>query len=371
MARGVSKMTSHSYPTYEDAAREYLAQCMGLMQTAQDPAETGVHGARTFQAEILVERAKEIASDSAAMIQLAETFLESTDPDIREGIRYQFIVQSAVELLLGIEILQISGEKTGTASTAANKATWGAALTEAVSAVDKAFSSPIGNGVPADASYRASEYNSAGEAVSGLTLAIDSAVTNISRRVQELGGDIACDLLSGTSWDEVVQCASLPDSGIRAAFESIYKGDAGMILWNVHRKISALTDRDAAGTARIKIKEWLGEIGQANGITGFNAAVDRSYQLDVLRKKIRAAEPATATLESLNSAADLVKRFSDRFIFLIGRMRRLEDTIRLGESIDDPQFRVVKILLQTSLLAGLVQSGQNYIDRITRYPDLL
>jgi hypothetical protein len=57
----------------------------------------------------------------------------------------------------------------------------------------------------------------------------------------------------------------------------------------------------------------------------------------------------------------LIKALSDRFIVLVGHIRKLEDAIRLGKSIEIPQFRLVTIAYQVALLSALVYIGQDYI----------
>jgi hypothetical protein len=319
--------------------------------------------------EILVQRAEEIADVSSKTIQLADGYLNSADPRAREGIHYHFIDQAAVELLLGIELLQVSAEKAGAVATAAIKATHGAALREAVSAAGKSSSAPITQGLPTDACYRVSESATSEEAIAGLKMALDSTAGNISRRVQELGGDIAYDLVSGTEWAEVSRGAALSGKDIRAIPESISEGIAGRMLLHAHRKITALLGSDVAPEARGRIRSWLEEIKQAGRVEVFNEMVGSFYGSEALKKSVSEVERSSPQVESINRTADLIKAFSDRFIVLIGRMRKLEDAIRLGKQVEIPQFRLVTIALQVALLSALVYAGRDYIG--TRLPGLL
>lgn len=356
-------MKSNPYQTYEDAARDYLEKCCALMEIPHAVAGTDASGATDFPPAALIQRGEEIANASAGILQFAQEYLDSADPNIREGIRYHFIAQAAVELLIGVEILQLSEEKAGISSTAANRATYSAALREAVSAACKALSVPVTQGLSTAASYRISESATIGDAASGLKAAIESAATNIFHRVQGLGGDIACDLISGTQWDEVIQGGSFSDEEINAILGSIHKGAAGKILVCVYRKVSALLPRDVAAEFRVKMRKWLTENRQADRIGVLNALVDSHYKLDAFRKVVRTLECSTAKLESVNKASDLVKALSDKFIVMIDRIRKLEDAIRLAKLIDIPQFRLVTIALQVSLLSALVHAGQEYIEK--------
>jgi hypothetical protein len=356
-------MGSNPYQTYEDAARDYLAKCCGLMETPHRAADANTSDAADFPPEALILRGQEIAGASAGIIQFAQEYLDSADPIIREGIRYHFIAQAAVELLIGVEILRRSEEKAGISSTAANRATYSAALREAVSAACKALSVPVTQGFSTTASYRISESATIGDAASGLKAAIESAATNILHRVQGLGADIACDLISGTQWDEVIQGASLSEEEIDAILESIHKGAAGTILGCVYRKVSALLPRAVAEAFRVKTRKWLTDNRQADQIGVFNALVNSHYNLDAFRKVVSALECSTAKLESVNKASDLVKALSDKFIVIIDRIRKLEDAIRLAKLIDIAQFRLVTIALQVSLLSALVHAGKEYIEK--------
>jgi len=355
-------MEPNPYPTYEDAARDYLSKFTALTHTQQEPSGTVARGSVELPAETLNRLAEEIAGISAAITRLVQEYLDSPDPNVREGIRYHLIVQSTAELLLGVEILQIS-EEAGLPSTAAIKATHRAALREAISAIEKSSSAPVAHGLPTDASYRASESTTMAEAVSGLRLAIESTASSNLHRVQELGGDIAFDLVSGTQWDEVIRGASLSLDELSTIMDSIHKDAAAKLLLQVYRTTLSLLRKEIAGEARLKIQEWLNEIKQVGRMDVFNSLIDKLYNIEALKKSVSAIGRSDVPLDSINKASDLVKAFSDRFIILIGRMRKLEDAIRLGKSIEIPQFRLLTIALQVALLSALVYTGQDYIDK--------
>jgi hypothetical protein len=83
--------------------------------------------------------------------------------------------------------------------------------------------------------------------------------------------------------------------------------------------------------------------------------------LPIRRESVDGIQTSVVPPDSINKASDLIKVLSDKFIVLIGRMRKLEDAIRLGKSIDIPQFRLVTIAYQVALLSALVCTGQEYI----------
>ena len=360
MDRGVSIMEPKPHRSYEGAAQDYVARLGALMRPAPEPAGAATRGGADLPAEILIRRAEEIADVSSELLQLAQGHLNSADPIIREGIRFHFIDQAAAELLLGIELLQISEDKTAIPSTAAVRATHSAALQESINAVEMSTSAPISQGLPAVASYRASESATVEEAVSGLTLAVESAISNICHRVQELGGDIAFDLVAGMQWAEVIQGASLSSKEVGSILESLGKGSEKTLL-HVYKKILALLGMEISAEARLKILGWLDQIKQAGRIDVFNMLVENLYKADRSGKWAGGIQPSVVQLDSINKASDLIKALSDKFSVLVGRMRKLEDAIRLGKSIEIPQFRLVTIAYQVALLSALVYTGQDYI----------
>jgi hypothetical protein len=368
-------MSAKHYQTYEDASKDYLAKLRALMDPPQDAGGTVAGSAGEVPADVLIERAEEIASTSAAMIQLAQNYLESADSVIREGIGGHFIDQATAELMLAIELLQIAEEEqTGRPSTAAARATSSAALQEAISAVEKSSSEPVSNGISVGTSYRATDSATIGEAASAVKQAVDSSTSSISRRVQELGGDIAFDLAIGTQWTEVIQGAALFNKDIGRLLESV-KADTGALfskavtaaartLPNVFEKVVALLGKDVETTARGKIREWLDQIKQTNKIELFNSLIETLYGVDAIIKSVeRELKQPGASLETLNRAADAIKAVSDKFIVLIGRIRKLEDAMRLGKLIKIPQVLLVIVALQLGLLAALVYEGHDYLTR--------
>jgi hypothetical protein len=157
---------------------------------------------------------------------------------------------------------------------------------------------------------------------------------------------------------------SLSGSEIAEALGSIHKDPAARILSGVYEKVAALLDTDIERAARVKIREWLAQIKQADKVEGFDALVEGLFEVEALKKTVaNKIERPPATLESLNRTADQVKAISDKFLVLTGRMRKLEEAIRLGKLIRVPQLLLTMTALQVALLAALVYAGQDYIKR--------
>jgi hypothetical protein len=355
-------MKANLYPTYEDAARDYLALFRALMELPQEANATPepARGALELPSDVLIRRAEEIAAISSRMIPLAQNYLDCADPVVREGIRGHFIDQATVELLLGTELIRIAED--ASESTAAMRATHGAALREAISAIDKSSSVPVTQGLPTGESCRAVEFASVEEAAAALKLAVVSTASSISRRVQELGKDIAFDLVEGTPWTEVIQGASLSGGEVAELLGSVHKGPAAVILLCVYQRIEALLSRNHESAARDKAREWLTRIKRTGKIDLFDGLVESLFEVEGLEKALAsvAGRPA-AVPESIHKTSDQIKGLSGKFSVLAGRMRKLEDAIRLGKLVRMPQPQLVITALQVALLATLVYSGHEYI----------
>jgi hypothetical protein len=362
-------MGANSYPTYEDAARDYLAKLNALMQLPP-----GWVPGRDIDADGFISIAEEIADISSDMILRAGNYLSDSEPMIQDGISCHFIDQATAELLLETGLMQtVQEELTGIPPAAAIQATLSAALREAISAAEKSMAIPVAQGLVIGASYRITESSGAVEAASAFKLAFGCTAGTISHRVQELGSDITIDLVSGAEWTAVIRGAS-SRSGAENLLNSVGKIDgplaskaaftAGKILLNVYRKVVALVNRNAETEARKKIGEWLEKIKQTGKVEIFGALVENLYGLDGLTRLIErnSGSPAAAP-ELINRASDLIRTYSDKFIVLTGRMRKLEDAIRLGKIAQLPQLLPTVIALQVELLAALVYAGYDYINR--------
>ncbi len=357
-------MRANPHSTYEDAAREYRTKLRALIQLPQEvgPRSVPAPGPVELPDEILIGRAEEIADISSGMIPLAQSYLNSADPVIREGICGHFIDQATVELLLATELVQIAVEETGKQSSAATRATHSAVLRESISAADKSLAVPVAHGLPTVESYRATESATIEEAASALKQAVASTTSSISRQVQELGRDIAFDLVVGTQWIEVSQAAVLSSEEIAKRLESVPGSPAPGILFGVHTRISALLSRETEIEARAKIREWLSQIKQVEKIELFDTLVEGLFEAEGLKKAVASMiEQHSKMPESVNKASDLIKALSDKFIVLTGRMRKLEEAIRLGKLLQVPQFLMTMTALQVALLTALVYAGRHYV----------
>jgi len=307
--------------------------------------------------ETMIRRAEDIAALSSVMIQLARDYLNSTDLMILDGIRSHFIDQAAVELLLGIELLQLSDETSGLPSTAETRATSGAALREAISAVEKSSSVPIAQGLPKNISYRSSEASTTDEAIAAFFQAAETAAGHISHRIQELGNDICFDIASGTERTEIIQWASLSTEEIGVILESMGKGPAGNLLLQSCRKI-ILPGKDSSIHSKV-IEHFQSDGMQPAEI--FTKLAEHFHDTKSLKKTIAAEiERSDATPDAINKASDLIKAFSDQLIVLISRMRKMEDAIRLAKKLEISKLKPVTISLQVALLSALLRTGQDY-----------
>jgi hypothetical protein len=95
----------------------------------------------------------------------------------------------------------------------------------------------------------------------------------------------------------------------------------------------------------------------------FGALVENLYGLEGLARLIERNSEKRAAPELINRASDVIRTYSDKFIILAGRMRKLEDAIRVSKSIQLPQLLPTVIALQVELLTVLVFAGRNYLDR--------
>jgi hypothetical protein len=368
-------MKANSYSTYEEAVDDYLVKLNALMQLPYIAIPIASRNSENMNSESFVRLAEEIADISASMILLARKYQSDPDPLIHEGLCSHFIDQATTELLLEGGLLQvIREEKTGTPSSAAIQATHSAALREAVNAAGKSMAFPVIQGLATGVSYRITETSNVAEATAAFKIAFNCTAGSISRRVQELGSDITIDLVAETEWAAVIDGASSLQSPVEHFFESIKKSDetlasraafaAGRMLLNAYEKIVILVDRSVELEAREKIGEWLERIKRTGKIELFGNLVENLYGLDGLARSIeRNLEGTTASPELINCASDLIKTHSDKFIILTGRMRKLEDAIRIGKLIQLPQLLPMIVSLQVELLTALVYAGCDYINR--------
>jgi hypothetical protein len=368
-------MEASSYPTYEDAVRDYLGKLNALTELPHSLIAIDSQSAEETASEHFIGLAEELADISSGMILPAQKYQTDSDPLIREGILCHFIDQATTELLLEVGLLQIMQEKqNGIPCSAAIQATHGAALREAINAAEKSLARPVARGLAIGNSYRITDSSNVAEAASAFKTAFSYTAGGISRRVQELGSDIAIELISGAEWNAVFEGDLSSQFPIKGFLESLRKNDktvasraacaAGRTLQNVYEKVGALACRTIDLDVRKKIRDWVENIMQTQKADLFNPLVENLYGLDgLIRSMERSFEDRMASLELINSASDLIKTYSDKFIILTARMRKLEDAIRLGKLIQLPQLLPIVVSLQVELLAALVYAGYDYINR--------
>jgi hypothetical protein len=367
-------MMLNPYPTYEAAVRDYLAKFHVLAQLSTDGSADESGGMNTMPVQILLRQAEEIAEISSCMIILAGHYLDSSSRFSREWICGHFLDQAVAEWLLGISLFRIGIEGSGELSTAASRATYSAALGEAISAAEKSASMTVIQGLPINESCRSAEYETLHEAVSAFQVALANSTSSISRRVQELGRDITYELVSRTSWEDVLQGISLSGRKIPGLLEPISNNvntpfvgaivTAQTVLKNACEKLMALLDRDVEDSTRGLIATWLKNIRQANNIELLDSMIEEYFEIETLKKTMEIPiQPCHATIQSMAHAADLLKTYSDKFTVLINRMRKLEDAIRLGKQIQIPEFLLIVATLQVTLLSVLIGIGHDSINK--------
>jgi hypothetical protein len=344
------------HQTYEEAARDYLAKFSELMQQPLDV--NAVTGQGEMPAVFLAQRAEEIAGVSTSMIGLARIYFTSANPAEREGVSGHFVDQASAELLLATEWMQRTGaQETDLPHAAAERATQNAALREAINAAEQATSIPVIQGLPASVSYRTTESATADEAAAELAATVMSAVGGISSRVQELGAEIAFDLVQRKECDEVDRGACLSDRDI-AGFCADALNPAGKLILTAHRKIAALSAEDGRAEVRHALPSWLHQIKRSNEIRFSDAVLQKACPHTSIEPGI---QQSGAALEIINETSDLIKSISDNFIVLAARMRKLEDAIRLSRRVKLPQWSLTMVALQVTLLAGLICTGRRYL----------
>ncbi len=362
-------MEANSYSTYEDAVRDYIVKLNALAELPCGIIPVSSPGADEKNAERFVRLAEEIAEISAGMIPAARKYPGDAKPLVREGICSHFIDQATAELLLEAGLLQIiQEERTGIPPAAAIQANLSAALREAINAAEKSSARPVARGLAIGDPYRITEGASVMEAASAFKAAFGCTAGGVFRRVQELGSDVAIDFISGAEGTFVTGedssggfLRSMEKQDGSLASRAVFA--AGKTLLNVYEKIAALAGGILEFDAREKIREWMGKISQTGKIELFGALVESLYGLDSLTKSMERSFEARTAPELINSASDLVRIYSDKFILLTGRMRKLVDAIRLGKPLQRPAMLPIFLSLRVELLAVLVHSGYDYILR--------
>jgi gas vesicle protein len=365
------------YRTYEDAVKDYLAQFGALLEIPEDASPTAKRGAGDVPIGSLVDRAEAIAGISSSMLELARPYLESDDPNQREGASVQMIAQSAGELQLASELLQfVADEKEGRAADVTTRAARGTALREAIGDLEKSMQTPISAGLaPVVAPIRAgarARPTTPDEARKALKEAVDLTTDAIVQRVNESGGRLAWDLVFQTEWAKIIEGVVLARAGISEKLDGIKEGASAIVtralgaaektLLNVYDKILALLGKDVEDEARKKVKEWLDQVKEKGKIEVLETLIGELYQVEQFKQALGGwLNETTASLDKINETTSEVELLSDKFIALAGQTSSLGKAVGYAKVIPIPAVLVVVIALQLGLLTTLVYAGYDYI----------
>lgn len=378
-------MVTWVYSTYEEAVQDYLSRFRSLRGAPPAPAEVVTRGAGEVAAETLIEQADEIADVSASMVDLAQGYLESPNPLLREGISGQLLAQAAAELQVAAELLRIAEGGEPGPPRPVTRAVRGAALRDAIGALEKAMEVPMSNGLAPPARIRRAAVTppaTLDQAKDALQQAASTTTGAITQRVVEVGGDIAFNLVFNTEWAAVIQSAGLVSKDIANLLDKVKEG-AGVLfqravtvaaktLLNVYDKILALLGKDVEDQARGRIQEWLEEIKQQGKIELFDQLVGRLYRVEEFKAELPGwLKETKADPDRIGVTTEAVRALSDKFIVLMGRINAIGDVVGLAKFIQAPQVLVVITGMRIVLLAVLVYAGYDYIGyREPRFPNL-
>jgi hypothetical protein len=369
-------MTSN-YQTYEDAAKDYLAQFGTLLEIPEDASPTATRGAGDVPIESLIERAEAIAGISSSMPELAKPYLESDDPNDREGASAHMLTQAAAELQLASELLQFAAdEKEGLTADVTTRAGRGAALRDAVNELERSMQTPISAGLGAVVTRaRAGEEaqpTTLEAAQKALKEAVDLTTDAIVQRVNDNGNQLAVALVFQTEWAQVIEGVLLARAGIGEQLDKIKAGASKIVtravgvaertLLNVYDKILALLGKDVGNKARKKVKEWLEKIEKEQKIEVLEALVAKLYQVEQFKQALEGwLSETTASVDKINETTGEVDLLSDKFIALAGKASSLGKAIGYAKAIPIAAVLVVVVALQVSLLTTLIYAGYDYI----------
>ena len=364
-------MDAQTLTHYQDLAQDYLEQFRGLSEVPQPPRATR-RGVEEVPAEVLVQRADAIADVSARMVPLAGKVLQAYDPALREGMSGQLLSQAAAELQVATALLQLPETQPGVAPTV--RTSRGPQLRQAIDALERAMTLPLdqgllGAGPRTRAVPRTLPFDQAKEALQATT---STTITGVARRVQDLGGDIALNLILNTEWSLVLEGASLMRKDVAEKLDKVKEGATALVekavnaatktLLNVYDKILVLMGKDLEAEARKRVQAWLEKLEDEESIDVFDAMVDRLYQIDGLNQRVAAWLGATAVgADVLAQAATDVQGVGDKFGVLVERMDGLQTVMVLAKGIKIPQVLLVVTAVQIALLGVVVYAGYDYI----------
>jgi len=372
------------YETYEQSVEAYMANFIALREAPAARDMVTRRGTGDVPVETIITRAEAIADTSANMVTLAQPYLTSQDPALREGISGQLIAQATAEMQLAIELLQVADGKEDR-PRAITRAARGNHLHDAISDLDTTMARPVADGLVQEQRVRAAPVltPSLDEAKQALSQAVSTTTGAITMHVQELGGDIAWNLIMQTSWVSVVEGASLLNKDVAKTLDQLKQGAGALFkravtvvartLINVYDKILALLGKDIEDQARKRAQDWLEQMKEPEKLEGvFGQLVGRLYRVDALKEEVDGVlSGTTADVDQIGSTSRDVSALADKFIALTKRMSMLASALVLAKSIKVPQVLLVIAGLQMSLLAVVVVAGHDYLGyKEPRFPNL-
>jgi hypothetical protein len=369
-------MQAKTYQTYEEAARDYRTQFTALLNVPVGVEATTTRGAGEVPAELLIDRADEIAEVSTHMVILGRSYFEAENFAYREGISAQFIVQASAEMQLASELLQLAAdEQNGQPVAAITRAARGTALRDIITTLEKSMQVPVVAGIAAVDSQTRSEATqpeNADEAKRELQTAVNQSTATISQRVRELGGDITFDLVSSTVWEVVLVGASLARKDIADRLNDL-KQKAGTLvsqavsvatktLLNAYDKILALLGKDGQDQARKQVKSWLESIEKQKAADLFEVMIDKLYRVSSFKQELAGwLIRTTAPVDTINQTTESVTEMAGKFTVLVGRMGTLENVLVVARLVKLSHIILIVAGLQVALLSVLVYAGYDFI----------
>lgn len=369
-------MQAKAYQTYEEAAGDYRAQFALLLDVPEGVVATTTRGAADVPAELLVDRADQIAEVSATMVALGRSYFEAENFAYREGISAQFIVQASAELQLASELLQLAvDEQHGKPAAASTRAARGTALRDVINTLERSLLVPVTAGLAAAVTQTRAEATqpaTSDEAKQALQTAVNQSTATISQRVRELGGDITFDLVSSTVWEVVLVGASLARKDIADRLNDLKKAAGTLMgkavsvatktLLNVYDKILALLGKDGQDQARKQIKSWLEGIEKQKAADLFEVLIDKLYRVSAFKQELVGwLTRTTAPVNTINQTTESVTEVAGKFTVLVGRMGTLENVLVFARLLKIPQILLIVAGLQVALLSVLVYAGYDFI----------
>ena len=369
-------MTAAAYGEYEEAARGYLSAFHSLLATPPAPRaapRAARRGAGDISVAALIDRADEIAGVSARLVTLSRTYIDSPVQDVREGISGHLVAQAAAELQLATELLQVAEENAGR-PVPTTRAARGVQLRGAVDMLERSMAVPVDQGLPSamPRTRAVARPDTFEQATTTLEQSASIAVSAITRRVVELGGDIALNLIVNTEWTAVVTGATLLRKDVAEKLEAVKEGAsrlfaravtvAAKTLLNVYDKLLALLGEDVQDQARKRVQKWLEQSREREGIDVLGSLVGKLYGVDAFKRDLkRWLADTDAEMETVNQTTDQVDALAGKFATLMDRLAILETAAVLARAINIPQVLIIVVGLQVCLLTVVVWAGYDYI----------